>query len=112
MLPSRARRPEDIHLDILLTKVDLDGVVDVGINEYRRERGVAARLRVVRRYPNQPVDALLCLQIAIGIFTLDLDGNGLDARFLPRKQIEDCYLESMALGPAYVHPHQHFRLVL
>ena len=64
---------EDVHLDVFLPEVDLDGVVDVGIDEHRGERGVPPGLGIVGRDPDQPVHALLRLEVAVGVLALDLD---------------------------------------
>ena len=112
MLAAGAGRAEDVHLDVLLADVDLDGVVDVGIDEHRGERGVPPRLGIVRRDPDQPVDALLRLEVAVGVFALDLDRDRLDARLFPRQQVEHRDLEAVPLRPAHVHPHEHLGPVL
>ena len=112
MLAARARGAEDVHLDVFVAEVDLDGVVDVGIDEHRGERGVPPRLRVVGRDPHQPVDALLRLQIAVGVLALDLDRDRLDARLFARQQVEHRDLEAVPLRPADVHAHQHLGPVL
>ena len=75
VLPAGARRAVDIHLDVFVAEVDLDGVVDVGVDEHRGEGGMAPRLRVEGRDPHQPVHALLRLEEAIGVLALDLDAS-------------------------------------
>ena len=112
VLAAGTRGAEDVHLDVLLPDVDLDRVVDVGIDEDRGERGVPAGLGVVGRDPDQPVDALLRLQVAVGVLALDLDGDRLDPRLFARQEVEDRDLKPVPLGPPDVHPHQHLGPVL
>ena len=66
-------------------------------------------LRVERADPNQPVDAALGAEVAVGGPAVDGDGDALDARFLALGLVEDLGGEAMALGPAEVHPEQHLR---
>ena len=112
MLSAGAGGPIDVHLDVFLAEIDLDGVVDIGIDEDRGERGVPARLGVVGRDAHQPVHALLGLEEAVGVLALDLDGDRLDAGLFAGQQVEDGHLEAVPLGPADVHPHQHLGPVL
>src|SRR5713101_1184411 len=62
-----------IDSQVFRADVHLDGLIDVRVNEHRRERGVAARVCVKRGDAHQAVDAGFGLQIAIG--TRPLDGE-------------------------------------
>ena len=112
VLAAGARGAEDVHLDVFVAEVDLDRVVDVGIDEHRREGGVPPRLRVERRDAHQPVHALLRLEEAVGVLALDLERDRLDPRLFARLRSRIGDLEAVALGPADVHPHEHLGPVL
>jgi hypothetical protein len=58
------------------------------------------------------VHALLRLEIAVGVFTLDLDRDRLDAGLFAGQQVEHRDLEAVPLRPADIHPHQHLGPVL
>src|SRR6266436_8682558 len=54
----------------------------------------------------------LALEISVGELTRDLDGRGLDARFLAREEIHHLGLEPHSLGPPQVHAGEHLSPVL
>ena len=65
--------------------VDLDRVVDLGVDEHAGEAGVAAAGGVERRLAHQAVHAGLGAQQAEGVVALDLDGRALDAGDVARR---------------------------
>ena len=58
------------------------------------------------------MDAVLALQIAVGVFALNKDGGGLDTRLVTGLVVHELVGVAVALGPAGVHPVQHLRPVL
>ena len=76
------------------------------------ERGVAARLGVERRDPDQPVDAALGGEQAVGVLAVGDEGRRLDPRLLAGRRLLHLDLEAAALGPAQVHAQQHLGPVL
>src|SRR6185437_9479820 len=71
---------EGVNAQVLFADVDLDFVVNLRADEDAGERGVAALGLVEGRDAHQAVDAALRLQQPVGVFALDGDGGGLDAR--------------------------------
>jgi hypothetical protein len=53
------------------------------------------------------VDAALGAQPAVGAPAVDRDGDALESGLLPFLLVEDLGRESVALGPAEVHPKEH-----
>ena len=51
--------------------------------------------------------SVFSLEVAIGIFTVKLYRDGLDAHLVAFLKVGDCHLVPVALAPAHVHPHQH-----
>ena len=112
MLAALARRAEHVDAQVVVLDLDFDLVIDFGIDEHRRERRVAPRLRVERRDAHQAVHALLGLEEAVRVLSADLDFRRLDPRLFALQQVEHVHLEPVALGPAHVHAHQHLGPVL
>ncbi len=93
--------------DVRRTDFDLDVVVDDGIGEDGGEGGVAPRRGVERRDAHQPVHAVLALEEAVSVGTLDFDGRGLDARHVTFLTVNEFHGEVVALGPTHVHTQEH-----
>ena len=55
--------------------------------------GVPALVGIERRDAHEPVHAALGLQIAVGVFALDLERDGLDARFFAELDVDDWLLK-------------------
>ncbi len=92
--------------------LDVDIVVDLGIDPDGCKAGVAPGRAVVGADPHQPVDTALGLEVAIGILTLDQQRRRFDAGLLARVVIDQLDLHPVAFAPAGVHPLQHFGPVL
>ena len=107
VLPARARRTIGVDSQFTLVDLDLDVVVDLGINPYTGEAGVAPCRAVVRADPHQPMNPAFGLQIAIGVLALDQQRRRLDARLFARMMIDQLDLHAVTLAPAAVHPLQH-----
>ena len=107
VLTARARRAIGIDAQIGFVDLDVDVVVDLGIDPDAGEAGVAPRRAVVGADPDQPVDAAFGLQIAVGIFALDQDRRRLDPRLFARMMVDQIDLHPVALAPARVHPLEH-----
>ena len=112
VLAAGAGGPVDLHLDILLP--DLHGVVILHLRHDLNggEGGLAAGVGVKGGDADQAVDAVLALQKAVGVLTLDGDGGGLDAGLVAVLIVQNFIDEAMALGPAGVHAVEHLGPVL
>ena len=102
----------DLHLNVLFP--DLNGVVVLQLRHDLDggEGGLAAGIGVEGGHPDQPVDAVLTLQKAIGVLALDGDGGGLDAGLVAFFIVQDLVDKAVALGPAGVHAVEHLGPVL
>src|SRR5690606_22110307 len=106
-LPARARGAVGVDLEVAFANLDVDGIVDHGIDPDAGKAGVAAGGRIIGADAHQPVHAALGLHPAIGIVALDQDGGRLDAGLLAIVQFDGFDLHLPALGPAGVHAQQH-----
>src|SRR5450631_3939473 len=88
VLAAGAARAHDVDAQILVVDLDLDGLVDVRVDEDAGERGVPPRLAIVRRDAHQPVHARFGAQPAVGPFPFDADGGALDPRLVARLPVE------------------------
>ena len=103
----------DLHLVILGPDVHILAVVlDFGNDLNGGEGGLTAGVGVKGRHPDQPVDAVLPLQEAVGILTLNEDIRGFQARFVALLIVQNLIGEAVALRPAGVHPVEHLGPVL
>jgi hypothetical protein len=73
---------------------------------------VAARLRVVRRDPHQPVHALLGAEQPVGVLAAGDEGRRLDSGLLPLRGLLQLHLHPAPLRPAHLHAQQHLGPVL
>ena len=105
--PPAPGRAERVRPDLVPVELDLDVVVGLRHDLDQRERGLAAVLGVVRRDPDEAVDAALDAQPAVGEAARDLDRGALDAGLLAGLPVEDVGLEAVALAPAQVHALEH-----
>src|ERR671913_1160386 len=83
VLSTGARAAERVHPDLVPVELDLDVVVGLGHDLDQRERGLAAVLGIVWRDPDQPMDAALGTQPAVGEPPGDGDRGALDPGLLP-----------------------------
>ena len=112
VLAAGATRAHRVDPDVGFLDIDVDAVIDDRIDVDARERGVPARVGIERRDANQAVHAVLGLEPAEGVATLDLDGRRFDARLFPRGLFQIFDLVAVLLGPARVHAKQHVGPVL
>ncbi len=112
VLAAGAGRAIGVDAAIAFVDLDVDAVVDDGIDPDGREARVAARGAVIGRDADQPVHARLRFQPAIGVVALDENGRRLDARFLAVMALDELDLVAALFGPARVHAEQHLRPVL
>src|SRR6185436_9724130 len=112
VLAPGAGRAIDIDPEILFANLDVDFLVDDGINEDRRKARVTAGVVIERRDPHQAVHARLRPQESIRVLAADLEDGAFYSRLFPFALVKNAHLESAALRPARVHPHQHLRPVL
>ena len=92
--------------------LDLDALVDQRPDVDLGEAGVAARGGVEGRDPDQPVDAALGGEEAVGVLAAGDEGRRLEPGLLPRRGLLHLDLEAAPLGPAQVHPQQDLGPVL
>ena len=83
-----------------------------GNTNTERERSVAARVGVERRDAHQAMNPDLGLQVAVGVFAIDLESRALDAGAFAGLQIGDIDFETAPFGPSQVQPQQHLGPVL
>src|ERR687898_803550 len=113
VLSAGARRPEDVHLDVLL--VDLDRGVALVEHRHHLQGGegrLALALGVERADAHQPVHAPLGLQVAVCVAPVDDQLGRRDAGLGARRAIVELGVEAPALGPACDHAQQHLGPVL
>src|SRR6202044_1135326 len=96
-----------VDTQILGLDDDVDAIVDFGDHENGRERSVAARLLIEGRNAYETMDAALTAEHAVSIFSDDLHGGGLDARFLAGCGVKHGSLKAFALSPAKIHAQEH-----
>jgi hypothetical protein len=90
----------------------LDGLIEIGVDKDRSERGLAARVGVKRRDAHEPMYPVFGSQVTIGPITAHLERGALDASLFARLMVEHFNREAMALTPAEVHAQEHLRPVL
>ena len=112
MLAAGARRTVCVDAAIALVDVDLDRIVDDGIDPDGRERRVAPGIAVERRDPHETMHARFGLEPAIGIVALDEQRRRLDAGFFAVMHFHQFDLVALAVGPAGIHAKKNVRPVL
>ena len=112
VLSAGAARAVGVDPQILFVDLHFDVVRQVGPDEHRRKRGVAARGLVERRDSDQPVHPGLCEEQAVRVVAGHRDGRALDARLFTGLKIDDLAREAAAFRPPEIHAQQHFRPVL
>src|ERR1043165_3053548 len=112
VLPARAAGAVRVDAEVLVVDLDVDLLVDVGIDVHRRERGVAPLGRVVRRDAHEAMHAVLRLEIAVDVLAAHDDRRALDARLVTRLHLDELRRPAAALEEAQVHAQEHLRPVL
>jgi len=103
VLAASAGRTVGVGTQVSRVDVDLEGIVDFGINEDRAEAGVAARVRVERRFAHQAVNSRFRTQHAEAVFAGKLDGCRLDAGDVAIGDFE--HVDGVALAIAVLDVH-------
>ncbi len=106
VLAARAAGPVGVDAQVLGTDVHLDGIVENREAEDRGEGGMPPGVRIERRDADQAVDARLCLEVAVGVGAVHLDGHALDPAF-GLQDVDDVDGVAAAFGPARVHAQEH-----
>src|SRR3546814_7973564 len=96
-------RISDWSSDVCSSDLDLDIVVDHGIDPDAGEAGVAARGAVIRADADEAMDAAFGLGVAIRILALEQQRRGFDPRLFARMLVDQFDLHAVAFGPARVH---------
>ncbi len=107
VLPARSGRTIGVDADIRFGNVDLDRIVDHGIDPDAGEGGVTARIAVIGRNTHETVNAGFRLQPTIGVVALDQQRGGLDAGLFAVMHFQHLDLEAAPLGPTRVHAQEH-----
>ena len=111
VLAAGARRAIGVDAAIGFLHVDVDLVVDDGIDPDRGKARVPARIGIEGRDSHQAVDARFRFGPAMRIVALYEQRGGFDARLVAGRFFDDLDLELMPLSPARVHTEQHPRPV-
>ena len=112
VLAAGARRAVGVDAQVGRVDVDLERIVDLGVDEDRAETGVAARVRVERRFPDQPVDSGFRAQHAEAVVARELDRRRLDSGDVAFGFFHDVDGVTLAFAVFHVHAQQHGRPVL
>ena len=112
MLAARAAGAAGLHLDVLGADLDLAVVLKLGHDLDGGEARLATGVGIKRGDAHKAVHAVLTLEVAVGIVTLDEDGGGLDARLVAGLIVHELIGVAVALGPAGIHAVEHLRPVL
>ena len=107
MLSAGAAGPVGVDTDVLVADLDIHVLLDIRHDIAGYEGSLALARRVEGRDTHQTVDPHLTLQIAVCIFTVHLEGDGLDSRFVSVQQIQDLHGESLLVDPSGVHAVEH-----
>ena len=98
----------DLHFDILRPDIDVFGIIRDFRNDLdRREGRLAAGVCVERGHAHEAVDAVLTLEHAVGVLSLDENAGGFDARLVTVEIVENLIGQTVLLGPVRVHPVEH-----
>jgi hypothetical protein len=111
VLAAGAAGAEGVGAHVGRVDLDLDRVVDLGVDEERREARVAAAGRVERALAHQTVHAGLRAQLAEGVVALDLQRRAADAGDVALGLFQHLGLEALALAVLQVLAQQHRRPV-
>ena len=112
MLAAGTGGAEHLHLDILRADVHLYIVGNLRHDLQRGEGGLTPGGGVKGGDPDQPVHAVLTLEVAVGILTLDGNGGALEAGLVAVQVVQRLAHVAVALRPAGVHAEEHLRPVL
>ena len=112
MLAAGARGAVGVDADVGVVELDLDVVGDERRDVELGEGGVAPRLRVERRDPDEAVHAALGGEEPVGVLAAGDERGGLQAGLLPLGRLLHLGREAARLGPAQVHAQQHLGPVL
>ena len=111
VLPAGARGAIRVDPAVALVDVDLDAVVDHGIDPDRGEARVPPGVRIERRDAHEPVHARFGLEPAMGVVALDHDRRRLDPGLVAGRLFDHLDVELPPLRPAHVHAQEHARPV-
>ena len=102
-----------VHVDAQVSRVDvdLDRIIDLGVDIDRGKRRMSPAAGIERRLANQPVNACLGTQIAIGVFTFHLQRGPLDAGHVTLAFFQQRGGEAAPLAVTQVLTQQHGRPV-
>ena len=98
VLAAGARGPIGVDAEVLVDQLDLDVVVDLGIDPDRGEAGLPPRVAVERADAHEAVHARFGLQPAVGVGAVHLEGAALDARLFAVRSFKHIDLVSMTFA--------------
>ena len=112
MLAAGAAGAVGIDAQIVVINFDFNIVVDLGINEDRSERCMAARVGIEGRDSHQAVNSGFGFEISVSIVAGNAERNAFDPRFLARLIIEYLFAITAPIAPAQIHAQENLGPVL
>ena len=100
VLAAGTGRAVSVDPQVLVLDIDLDVLVDLGRDEHRRERRLAAAAGIERRYSHEPVHAGLGREQPVSVIALDAKRRGFDPRLASRLLVEDLDLKALSSPPS------------
>ena len=107
MLTARTAASVGINAQILRVDLDIQIFFDIRHNIQGYERGLTLALGVEGGNPDKTVYAFFRFQIAVSVFAVYLEGNGLDARFFAVQIVQNFHGKALFLRPSGIHTVQH-----
>ena len=107
MLTAGAAGTVSVNAQIIHIDLHIQIFLNIRHHITRNKGGLPFACRVKGRNPHQTVDSSLGLQIAEGIASVNLNGHGLDSRFISVQIIQHLCCKSMLICPSAVHPVKH-----
>ncbi len=102
----------DLHLNVLRPDLHFFVVRQLRHDLHSGKAGLAAGVGIKGGDADQPVDAVLAFQQAVGVFALDGNNGGFDARLVAFFIVQGLPGKAVALRPAGVHTVEHLAPVL
>src|SRR5512145_1153906 len=112
VLAARPGSAVGVYAQIRRVNLDLDRLVDLGVDEDAGKRGVAAGIGVERALAHQTVHSSLGAQRAVRVVATYLERRALDTRNFARGVLQHLCAEPPSVAELEVHALQHRRPVL
>ncbi len=105
--PPAPLRAHQIDAHIAFLEIDLNRIINDGVDRDRGEAGMPPRVGIIRRNPDKAMHTGFGLGPAIGVAPLDEQRGGFDARFFAVGDFHHLDLEAGPFRPAGIHAQQH-----